>query len=200
MNLWRILQESGRRWWYEWPSLLLLGYGWFLAQLLVIPGPPATAVLFGICREKGYWGVGDVWHLFRQLFWASWWWGAAYLFITTILAVNLWFFTAETAVLWHLLRLLWLASLFVWFGLNCIYWPFWFSQQEKSWRQTIQNCGKFWLLHPLTALCLTLLTVIVGLVSLLALLPLMLGSIPWLALCWLIAAEHSMKLTHQSFS
>ena len=44
-----ILTAATRRAWDDYMSVLLLSAAWLLAQVLVIPGPPATAALFTIC-------------------------------------------------------------------------------------------------------------------------------------------------------
>ncbi|MDJ0752367.1 MAG: hypothetical protein QNJ45_02535 [Ardenticatenaceae bacterium] len=197
MNVWKIFRRSIFLWWYEWPSLLLLGYGWALAQLLIVTGPPATAVLFVMCSRSTagtYWHIGDAWREFKSLFWAGWVWGGINLLVIGIILVNLLYFASASGGIWLVLRLVWLLSLFVWLGLNGLYWPFWLAQENQSWRQTMQNCGRFWLLHPLTALSLTLIVLVIGVASVLTMLPLLLGSIPLLALLWLVAVEKSLNL------
>ena len=64
-----ILTAATRRAWDEYMSVLLLSAGWLLAQVLVIPGPPATAALFAMARatyDGTFWSAADAWAAFRD--------------------------------------------------------------------------------------------------------------------------------------
>lgn len=195
MRAWQILKESVQRWWYDWFSLLLLGYGWALAQILVIPGPPATAVLFEFCRRSmqgEYWELREVWRVFKRRFWPAWRWGAIFGLGLLVVSVNLLAFAGESAWYWQGLRLFWLLSLLVWVGLNGLYWPFWLAQAARSWRQTQQNGLRFWLRHPFVSLLLALITTVLLPLSFMTLLPILLGVAPLFAMLWTVAVERSL--------
>ena len=57
-----ILSAATRRAWDEYMSVLLLSAAWLLAQVLILPGPPATATLFAMARASYdgiFWSAAD---------------------------------------------------------------------------------------------------------------------------------------------
>ena len=66
--------------------------------------------------------------------------------------------------------------------------------RDSSWRNTYANCGRFWLLHPLTAVVLLAVALVVGVAAVSTLLPVVLGAVFWLALVAETAARRSLGL------
>jgi hypothetical protein len=77
--------------------------------------------------------------------------------------------------------------------MNLVYWPFWLAQENRSLRNTYANCGRFLLLNPLAAILLTAVCVLALGVSFLIVLPVLLGSVAWVALTMLFAVEESLS-------
>ena len=191
-----IVAAATRRVWDEYMSVLLLSAGWLLAQVLIIPGPPATAALFAMARathDGVFWSTADALAAFRALFWPAWRWGLPNLLVIGIGLYNISVFWNVPGV-WAGLRWLWLAGLLVWLGLNLFYWPFYLAATDRSWRNTYANCGRFWLLHPLTAVVLLAVALVVGVAAVSTLLPVVLGAVFWLALVAETAARRSLGL------
>ena len=191
-----ILSAATRRAWDEYISVLLLSAAWLLAQVLVIPGPPATAALFAMTRatyDGTFWSAADAWAAFRAHFWPAWRWGLPNLLVIGIGLYNISVFWNVPGI-WAGLRWLWLAALLVWLGLNLFYWPFYLASADRSWRNTYANCARFWLLHPLAAAVLLAVALVVGVVAVSTLVPVVLGAVFWLALVAETAVRRSLSL------
>ncbi|MBK8902749.1 MAG: hypothetical protein IPM53_16285 [Anaerolineaceae bacterium] len=181
-------------WWDQWFILTILNIGWFVAQLFVVMGPPATAVLFAMTQrtlDGDFWDHREVGQAFREMFWPAWRWGALNLLVVGVAAFNLLTY-ADAAGVWNLLRMVWLVVLVLWGSLNLFYWPFWLEQDDRSMWTTYANCGRFLLLNiwqtPLLLLVCALLTVL----SVATTLPFTLALMVWLGLLAGTAVRHSL--------
>jgi hypothetical protein len=195
MNAFTILAFAIRRWWDEYISVILLSAAWLLAQVLVIPGPPATAALYAMTRETydgRYWGAADAWAAWRAYFWPAWKWGALNLMVAGVGLYNVSTFWYVPGV-WQGLRVVWLVALAVWLALNVYYWPFWLAAADKSLRNTYANVARFWLLQPGTALLLWLITLLGLVVGLSTVVPVVLGLPCLLALIGETAVRRSLN-------
>ncbi len=198
MNPLAILAAATRRFWDEYLSTLVLSSVWLLAQVLVLPGPPATAALFAMARatyDGEYWSAADAWAAFRRHFWAAWRWGLPNLLVLGIGLYNLSVFWNVPGV-WSGLRWLWLVALLAWLALNLFYWPFYLAADDRSLRNTYANCARFWLLHPAAAAVLALAGLVVGIAGVSTLLPVVLGAAFWLALVAETAVRRSLALRY----
>lgn len=185
-----------RRSWEEWISVMLLSAAWLAAQVLVLPGPPATATLFAMARrtyDGEYWTAADAWAAFKTSFAPAWKWALPNILVIGTAAYNLSVYWNAPGGVWAGLRLLWLLALPLWLGLNLFYWPFWLAAGDRSLRNTYANCLRFWMLHPLTAVALFLVCLAVGVVCLPFALPIVLGVAFWIALVAETAARRSLE-------
>lgn len=175
--------------------MLVLNAGWFVLQIPVVTGPPATAMVYAMAQRSmdgEYWGARDAWHAFRALFWPAWRWAFVNAVIWFIGIWNLASYWQAPGTVWFSLRLLWIAALSLWLALNLFYWPFWLAQEDRSLLNTYRNCGRFLLLHPGLALALVILCVVLTAVSLVTTLPFTLALMCWLALVTLSAVRRSL--------
>jgi len=196
MNPFRILVKSLRLWWRDFIGMMLLNILWFGLQIPIVTGPPATAVIYTIAQrmhEDEYWEMQELWPLLRELFWPAWRWALPNLIILLALAGNFYAYQDRAGAGWMVLRLIWGAVLAVWLMLNLFYWPFWLSQEDKSWRMTVANCGRFLLLNPWTALVLFIFCATLLSVSVLLTVPLVAGAVALLALVGVTAVQHALK-------
>lgn len=194
MNPLPILAFALRRSWDEWISVVLISTLWLLAQVLIIPGPPATATLFAMARntyDGVYWNAGNVWYDFKALFVPAWKWGLLNFAVVGVSLYNLSIFWNVPGV-WSVLRILWLSGLVIWLGLNLFFWPFRHAAEDKSLKNTYANCGRFWLLHPAAALALFVAVLPVAVLSLSFALPVVLGTVFWIALVAETAVRRSL--------
>lgn len=201
MSPFSILTHALRRSWDEWISVILISALWLAAQVLVITGPPATAMLYAMARrtqDGEYWSAADAWGAFRAFFWPAWKWALPNILIIGTAAYNISTFWNVPGALWGALRVVWFVGLLVWLGLNLFYWPFWLRADDPSLRTTYANCARFWLFHPGTALILYLVCLIVGLASLPFALPIVLGIVFWIALVAETAVRRSLERAKNS--
>jgi uncharacterized membrane protein YesL len=196
MNPFGIIAFALRRSWDEWISVILISALWLLAQVLVIPGPPATATLFAMARrtyDGEYWSAKDAWAAFKALFAPAWLWALPNIAVIGLALYNISTFWNLPGGVWGGLRVVWLVGLLVWLALNLFYWPFWLAAADQSLRNTYANCFRFWLLHPGPAFVLFLVCLIAGAVSLPFALPLVLGVMFLIALIAETAVRRSLE-------
>ena len=197
IRLTAVLFQATRRWWYEWTAVLPLALVWFVCQLLVLPGPPATAVLYALMRQSSdnqWWNGRDAWQATKTMFWPAWQWALVNGLVVGLALFNLLVYWDVPGAWWMVLRFIWLLVLTIWLGLNLVYWPFWLAQTDKSLRNTYANCGRFLLLNPLGGLGLTAVSALALFVSSLTILPFVLGSMAWVALVGITAVQHSLLM------
>lgn len=196
MNSFAILRHATRRAWDEWISVILISAMWLLAQVLVLPGPPATATLFAMARRTytgEYWTAADAWTAFKEYFIPAWKWALPNILVIGTSLYNISTFWNLPGGLWGGLRIVWLLGLLAWLALNLFYWPFWLAAGDRTLRNTYANCLRFWLLHPGTALVIYLICLVVGVVCLPFALPIVLGIIFWIALVAETAVRRSLE-------
>lgn len=196
LNPFGIVTKALRLWWDQWFILTILNIGWLLAQLLVVTGPPATAVLYAMSRrtlDGDFWDQSDVWHAFRTLFWPAWRWALINGVIVGVAVFNLLSYPDASEGVLRLLRPLWIGVLLLWGSLNLFYWPFWLEQEDTSMRNTYANCGRFLLLNLLPTGVLLLLCILLVVISIAAILPLSLALMTWLALIGVTAVQHALQ-------
>jgi hypothetical protein len=196
MSPFPILAFALRRAWDEWISVILISAGWLAAQVLIIPGPPATAVLFDMARrtaEGEYWSATEVWASFKALFGRAWLWALPNGIIIGLALYNLSTFWRVPGAAWGGLRVVWLVGLLVWLGLNLFYWPFNLAAEDQSLRNTYANCARFWLLHPGAAFVLFLVCLVIGVAALPFALPIVMGVYFWIALVAETAVRRSLQ-------
>ena len=195
-----VIRRAFGVWWNEWIVMIVLNAAWLLLQLPVITSAPATAVVYAMAQKSydgEYWGPHDAWDALWHLFWPAWRWGLLNGLFLLVVGFNLAAYRNDTAPLWGILRLIWLATLVIWLALNLFYWPFWLAQSDKSMRTTYANCGRFLLLNPWPALLLVVFSVMLAAISVATMLPFSLALICWLALIGIAAVQRSLALHKQ---
>jgi uncharacterized membrane protein YesL len=128
----RVLQN----YWDDMFGLMLCNLLWLLAQILIIPGPPATAALFTVTNRVAHGSfarVSDFWAGFKSLFWESWKWGALNLLAILILgfAAALYGSGSFAPPAGYLLMSSNLTLLGIWLFAQLFAFPFWLEQVDK---------------------------------------------------------------------
>lgn len=202
MNPFLILVHSARQAWRNYYHTLLISALWLAAQLLIVTGPPATAVLFAMAQnthEGAYWNAGNLWHAFRELFVPAWIWAMPNILVAAGLAlgpVSDWWGRSGVALAG--LRVAWVALAALWLGLNLFYWPSWLGAVEPSLRAGYVGSIRFWRQSPIIAFYVFLVTLLVAAVSLPFMLPFVLGVAFWIALVAETAVHHGRREFEQS--
>lgn len=195
MNPFQILWRALKLWWRDWIGILFLNLVWFVLQIFIVTGPPATAVLYSIgqrMHDDEVWDVPDTIRLLRELFWPAWRWALPNLIIGAAIVGNFYAYREFSGMIWTAVRLFWGAVALVWFLLNCFFWPFWLAQEDKSLKTTYANVFRFFLLQPWTTLLLLAVAGIVLGVSARFVFPLTVGVVMWLVLVGVTAVSQSL--------
>ncbi len=130
--------------WDDMFNLMICNLLWFLAQVLVITGPPATAALFKVTNAVAngrFARVSDFRAGFQQHFVNSWKWGAMNL-VAILIFVNAALFYGSTdfaqpaGVALSTINLCFLAA---WLVTQMLAFPFWLEQDEKRIALALRN-------------------------------------------------------------
>ncbi len=180
-----VLKSAFARWWSELITLTLLNVIWLGCQLVVIPGPPATATMYAVARRlaEGEHLFGRaLWDDFRGVFWRAWQWGLANVVVVGIALGNFYAYRSFSGPGWGLLKLLWGAILVGWLLVQVFYWPLFYEQEDRSFRTTLANSAKMLLLNPSFGLFIGLFSLALAAAGVLFGIPLGTALMAWLAL------------------
>ncbi|HIC90017.1 MAG TPA: DUF624 domain-containing protein [Anaerolineae bacterium] len=169
-----VLQQASRRWWFQMPTLILLNVTWFVLQLLLVTGPPATAAMFALTNRAahGQWlEWRDFWGEFRRFFGHAWAWGAMNLAVVGLIAFNFAYFGGTPGPFWRVARLVWVSSLAVWFTLQLYYWPFLVQGESHGLGRTLIASARMALQAPVFTLTLGLVLIAIAFACLFLTLP-----------------------------
>lgn len=141
---WPIFVRVCQTLWDDMFTLMLCNLLWLLAQILIIPGPPATAALFTVTNRAAHGSfarVSDFWAAFKSLFWESWKWGALNLLAILILGVAALFygsggFAPPTGYMLVSANLMLLG---IWLFAQLFAFPFWLEQVDKRIWLAVRN-------------------------------------------------------------
>jgi len=140
--LW-VVREAFTDVWDDLWTMLVCNLLWYLANILVIPGPPATLALMHFANRLTHGetaDLGDFWKAFRHYWWPAWRWGAINLGAIVFLLADIILIGPYSQDLWsQYLTALYAAFLAAWLILQFFALPFFFEQQTMSVRQALQN-------------------------------------------------------------
>lgn len=129
--------------WEDLWTMLGVNSFWILANLLVIPGPPATIALHAYANRivrNEVTDLGDFWKAFKRSWGVGWRWGAVNLVAAALLAVN--YYLVSNAVninTGSFLQGLYIAVALGWLMLQFYALPFLFEQEEMKVSQALRN-------------------------------------------------------------
>ena len=129
--------------WEDLWTMLAVNSLWILANLLVIPGPPATIALHAYANRIVHneeTDLRDFWNAFKSSWGVGWRWGAINLVVVALLVVN--YYLVSNAVNVNqgsFLQGLYIAVALGWFMLQFFAPPFLFEQEEMKVSQALRN-------------------------------------------------------------
>jgi uncharacterized membrane protein YesL len=192
-----VLKDAFAHWWAEIIQFAFLNVIWLGCQLIVIPGPPATATMYAVARRLAEGEVlspRDVWTDFKGVFWRAWQWGLANLAVTVIALGNFYAYRDFSGLGWGLLKLLWGAVLLAWLLMQVFYWPFFYEQEDRSLRTTLANSARLLLANPGFGLFIGLLSLALAVAGVLLGIPLGIALMAWLALIGTYAVRNRLAV------
>ena len=172
--------------------LMAFNFLWFLLQIPIITGPPATAAMYAIARRMANDESVEFHHgveAFRQTFLAAWKWGAINLIIIVVVATNFLAYQNVPGTGWAIIRTIWAVVTLVWLLLNQFYWPLWLEQENRSMRTTLSNCMVILIRYPGMTISLAIICAILIVASIVLILPLLIFLISWLTLIETVAVK-----------
>ncbi|HWR65011.1 MAG TPA: DUF624 domain-containing protein [Bellilinea sp.] len=129
--------------WGDLWTMLVCNLLWLLANLLVIPGPPATLALVQYTNRLAHGEVADFsdfWKAFRGYWGPAWRWGAINLGVVAFLLGDFLLTSLSGQGVWQqYLQGLYLALLVAWLGVQFFALPFLFEQETMSVGQALRN-------------------------------------------------------------
>ena len=137
-----ILRDAFRDIWSDLWTMLVVNFFWLLANLLIVPGPPATLALFYFTNRIAHGEVADLadfWRYFRQNWGIAWRWGAVNTIVIGFLVADI-VLTAQFEGSWTpFLQVFYIVCLVVWLALQLLSLPFLFEQETMNIRQSRRN-------------------------------------------------------------
>ena len=139
-----VIGRALRDYWDEAFNLMLCNLIWFFAQLLVIPGPPATAALFYVTNQVAHGGFArmpDYSEGFKRHFWDGWKWGVLNILVIVVLGYAVIFYGTSDfpAGLGFVLMSLSVALLVIWLLTQLFAFPFWLEQEDRRFSVAFRN-------------------------------------------------------------
>ena len=191
-----VIVDAVKLWWSDWGNQVVVSLVAILLSLTVVLFP---AALFGIYQEsldlshRDRTGLIGFWKGFKQYLPKSLGWGGINLIVVLVLVTNVWFYynsLLESApfltIVTILMGILWLIWQF--FSVSCF-----FLQEEKSLKVAWRNGFVTVLKQPLYALVISLVMLALLALSFTVYIPLVLGSIPLIAILGLKAVQATIK-------
>lgn len=138
-----VLSQSFKVVWQELWTALVVNSLWMLANLLIIPGPPATLALYWFTNQLAHEEAvdhTDYWRAIGRFFKIGWSWGFLNLLIVAFLVGDYWItYQSQDFGGRKLLLGLYVALLIFWFLMQFYALPFLFEQKESKVLQAQNN-------------------------------------------------------------
>lgn len=174
----RVIGRSFVDWWDGWLDMVLTIIVWFLAQITIVFGPPATFGLYYVAHSMingEALGVRGLISGGRKYFWKAWIWGIINLLVVLIISVNVYFYGNVTAAWAPYLQVIIIMLGFLWFCTQFYALPFFMEQEVKNLFISIRNGLFTTLAAPFFTFMLMVIVVIVLGLSAGFIIPLFLG-------------------------
>jgi uncharacterized membrane protein YesL len=139
----QIVRDALQDIWGDLWTMLVCNLLWYLANLLIVPGPPATLALFHYANRLAHGEVADLddfWKAFRHYWGPAWRWGGVNLAMIAFLLGDIILTGQLSQELWsQYMQGLYLALLASWMVVQFFALPFLFEQEAMSVRQALRN-------------------------------------------------------------
>jgi len=191
-----VIVNAIKLWWSDWGNQVVVSLVAILLSLTIFLFP---AAIFGIYQEsldlthRERSGLMGFWKGFKQYLLKSLVWGGINLLVIFVLVTNVWFYynsQLESApfltIVTIIMGFLWLIWQF--FSVSCF-----FLQQDKTMKVAWRNGFVTILKQPLYALIISLVMLALLVLSFYVYIPLVLGSIPLIAILGLKAVQATIE-------
>ncbi len=140
---WRTIKDAFQDAWGDLWTTLACALFWYVANVLIVTGPPATLALVYYANRMAHGEVvdlGDVWQAFRRYWGPAWRWGLVCLGVAAFLVGDM-LLTARNAegLAGAYLQGFYVALLAGWLLVQLFALPFLFEQDTMSVRNALRN-------------------------------------------------------------
>ncbi len=191
-----VIVNAIKLWWSDWGNQVVVSLVAILLSLTIFLFP---AVIFGIYQEsldlthRERSGLMGFWKGFKQYLLKSLVWGGINLLVIFVLVTNVWFYYNSQLESAPLLTIVTIIMGFLWliwqfFSVSCF-----FLQQDKTMKVAWRNGFVTILKQPLYALIISLVMLALLVLSFYVYIPLVLGSIPLIAILGLKAVQATIE-------
>jgi uncharacterized membrane protein YesL len=139
----QIVRDAFQDIWGDLWTMLVCNLLWYLANLLIVPGPPATLALVHYANRLAHGeatDLGDFWKVFRHYWGPAWRWGGVNLAMIAFLLGDIILTGQVSQEPWvQYMQGLYLALLAGWMVVQFFALPFLFEQETMSVRQALRN-------------------------------------------------------------
>ncbi len=191
-----VIVNAIKLWWSDWGNQVVVSLVAILLSLTIFLFP---AAIFGIYQEsldlthRERSGLMGFWKGFKQYLLKSLVWGGINLLVIFVLVTNVWFYYNSQLESAPLLTIVTIIMGFLWliwqfFSVSCF-----FLQQDKTMKVAWRNGFVTILKQPLYALIISLVMLALLVLSFYVYIPLVLGSIPLIAILGLKAVQATIE-------
>lgn len=174
----RVIWTALVDWWDGWLDMVLVSAVWFVAQLTIVLGPPATFGVYYVVHNMingEATGVKGLIQGARKYFGKALIWGVLNLLVIIMLWVNIQFYSSLQAIWGFYLLIIVLMIALLWFSTQFYALPYFMEQDIKKLRIALKNGILTTMAAPFFTFVLMLLAVIVVVLSIGFIIPLFLG-------------------------
>ena len=177
-----LIRDSLSDIWSDLWTTLVCNAIWLLANLLVIPGPPATMALYYYANQKAHGEIvdhRDFWKAIWRSWRVGWRYGTLNFFILAFLAVDYYLSSmiADSTFMYYM-QGLYIVLGVCWFSVQFFTLPFLFEQEKMRIRTALHNAVVLIGRNPWFSILLLLFLILILLVgTLVSLLSIMFGGI-----------------------
>ena len=174
----RVIGRSVVDWWDGWLDMVLVIIVWFIAQLTIVLGPPATFGLYHVVYNMfngEATGVRGMIEGGRQYFGKAWIWGIINLLVVITIYVNIIFYGGIEAIWGFYLQIFIIFLAVLWILTQFYGLPFFFEQEVKSLKIALRNGLFTTLASPFFSLILLVIILLVVVLSSVFIIPTFLG-------------------------
>lgn len=191
-----VIVDSLKLWWQDWGNQVVVSLVAILLSLTVVLLP---AALFGVYQEsldlthRERSGLIGFWNGFKQHLGKSLAWGGVNVVVIFILVTNVWFYYNSLLEIAPFLAVLTIIMGSLWLIWQLFSLPCFFLQEDKTLKLAWKNGFAIILQQPLYALIIALVMLALLTLSFFYYIPLVLGSIPLVAILGLRAVQATIK-------
>ena len=174
----RVIGRSFVDWWDNWIDMVLVTIIWFVAQLTIVLGPPATFGYFYYISQLvngESLGARGMIKGARMYFGKSWQWGGLTLLVLIVLIVNFQFYGSISANWGIFLVAVMVMIAYFFMATNFYGLPYFMSLEQKSLKVAFKNGILTTLAAPFFTLILLLLSLVIIVASVGLILPFFMG-------------------------